>query len=96
MLYLDKCKRFDKFMQKVAKDKGFEYRKNGYNYLYLVKENYTIKITELSVIKIVYKEEHLLFQKNIMLLDLEQQKKVINLFIKMIYVFIGLEGYHSI
>ena len=81
MLYLHKCDKLDKFVQKTAKNKVFEYRKCGYNYLYLIKENYEIRITEMSVVKLFYKE-HLLFTKNIMILDLEQQKKSDNIIYK--------------
>lgn len=95
MFYLKKYDKIDKFVQKTAKNKVFEYRKCGYNHLYLIKENYEIRITDMSVIKLFYKE-HLLFTKNIMILDLEQQKRVITLFIKMVYTFIELEGYKSI
>lgn len=94
-MFLKEYEKLDNFVQKIAKDKVFEYRKCGYNYLYLIKENYTIKITEQSKITLKY-DDVLLFEKGMLLLDLKQKKEVIKLFVKMVYIFIEIQGYRSI
>ena len=96
MFYLEEYDKLDDFIQNKAKQYRFEYRKNGYAHLYLVKDDYMIRIVEKSKIEIFYKEEHKLYDKGILLLDLKQKKEVIELFIKMVCIFIKISKYSSI
>lgn len=84
-------KHFEEFKKVFNRYKSFEFRHTGTDYLYLVKEDFTIKLKHFELVEIEFKDSIILKFKFLYFYDIKDKIEILRKCIKLVNSIIEIK-----